>query len=110
MQQVLDRELEYKQAAFQRLPSVSDVQSVLSVLPDRQFEKLAVLERLGEVADSIRAGAPRPFDLRALTLALETLKRRLDVASAHSSGEGPPEEILAIARTTSALLEKLKTS
>ena len=101
-------ELEDKQAAFQRLPSVSDVQSVLSVLPDRQFEKLAVLERLGEVADSIRAGAPRPFDLRALTLALETLKRRLDVASAHSSGEGPPEEILAIARTTSALLEKLK--
>ena len=101
-------ELEDKQAAFQRLPSVSDVQSVLSVLPDRQFEKLAVLERLGEVADSIRAGAPRPFDLRALTLALETLKRRLDVASAHSSGEGPPEEILSIARTTSALLEKLK--
>ena len=28
-------ELEAKQAAFQRLPAVSDVQSVLSVLPDR---------------------------------------------------------------------------
>jgi uncharacterized protein len=101
-------ELEDKQAAFQRLPTVSDVQSVLSVLPDRQSEKMAVLQRLGDVADSIRVGAPRPLDLRALTLALETLKRRLDVASAHSSGEGPREEILAIARTTSALLVRLK--
>ena len=101
-------ELEDRQAAFQRLPTVSDVQSVLSVLPDRQSEKMAVLQRLGDVADSIRVGAPRPFDLRALTLALEILKRRLDVVSAHNSGEGPPEAILAIARTTSALLERLK--
>ena len=101
-------ELEDRQAAFQRLPTVSDVQSVLSVLPDRQSEKMAVLQRLGDVADSIRVGAPRPLDLRALTLALETLKRRLDVVSGHSSSEEPPEEILAIARTTSALLVRLK--
>jgi hopanoid biosynthesis associated RND transporter like protein HpnN len=101
-------ELEDRQAAFQRLPSVSDVQSVLSVLPDRQSEKMAVLQRLGDVADSIRVGAPRPLDLRALTLALETLKRRLDVVSVHNGGEGPPEAILAIAQTTSALLERLK--
>lgn len=101
-------ELEDKQAAFQRLSSVSDVQSVLSVLPDRQAEKLAVLQRLGDVADSIRAGAPRPLDLRAVILALETLKRRLEVVSAHSGGGGPPEEILVIARTTSTLLERLQ--
>jgi hopanoid biosynthesis associated RND transporter like protein HpnN len=102
------QELEDRQAAFQRLPSVSDVQSVLSVLPDRQADKLAVLQRLGDVADSIRPGAPRPLDLRALTVALETLKRRLDVASAQSGAGGPPEEIVATARTTSRLLERLK--
>jgi uncharacterized membrane protein YdfJ with MMPL/SSD domain len=101
-------ELESRQAAFARLPSVSDVQSVLSVLPDRQAEKLALLERFADVADSIRAGSPRPLDLRALTVALETLKRRMDVAIAHSGGEGPPEEILVIARATSGLLERLK--
>ena len=78
------------------------------MLPDRQAEKLAVLQRLGDVADSIRVGAPRPLDLRALTMALETLKRRLDVVSAHSGAGGPPEEILAVAQTTSALLERLK--
>ncbi len=101
-------ELEAKQAAFQRLPTVSDVQSVLSVLPDRQAEKLALLQRLGDMADSIRVGAPRPLDLRKLTVALETLKRRLDVASAQSGGAGPPEEILVMARATSALLGRLK--
>ena len=51
--------LEVKQAAFQRLSSVSDVQSALSVLPDQQAEKLAVLRRLATVADSIRPGPPR---------------------------------------------------
>jgi uncharacterized protein len=100
--------LEARQVAFARLPSVSDVQSVISVLPDQQAEKLAVLQRLAQVADSIRLGAPRALDLRALTVALETLKRRMDVAGAHRGSETPPEEILVIARTTSALLEKLK--
>jgi hypothetical protein len=78
-------------------------------LPDRQFEKLAVLERLGRWPTAF-AQALRVPSISVRSLALETLKRRLDVASAHSGGEGPPEEILAIARTTSALLEKLKTS
>jgi hypothetical protein len=101
-------DLEAKQTAFQRLPTVSDVQSVLSVLPDRQTEKLALLQRLAGVADSIRVGPPRALDLRALTVALETLKRRIDLASAHSGGGGPPEEFLVIARATSALIERLK--
>jgi hypothetical protein len=101
-------ELEAKQVAFARLPSVSDVQSVLSVLPDRQAEKLALLQRLADVVDSVHPGAPRAFDLRALTVTLETLKRRMDVASALSGGAAPPQEILVIARATSALLERLK--
>ena len=101
-------ELEAKQAAFAGLPSVSDVQSVLSVLPDRQTEKMALLGRLAEVADSIRPGASRPLDLEALTAALETLKRRMDLASARSSRDGAPEEILGIARAASSLLAKIK--
>jgi hopanoid biosynthesis associated RND transporter like protein HpnN len=101
-------DLETKQAAFQRLSSVSDVQSVLSVLPSQQTEKLAILQRLADVADSIHVGSPRPLDLRALTVALEILKRRLDVGSAYSGPEGPPEEIRVIARATSTLLQRLK--
>jgi uncharacterized protein len=101
-------DLEAKQAAFARLPSVSDVQSVLSVLPDRQADKLPLLHRLAAIADGIRLGAPRPLDLRAVTVALETLKRRLAVVSTPRGGEGPPEEILVIARATSALLDRLQ--
>jgi uncharacterized protein len=101
-------DLEIRQEAFARLPSVSDVQSVLSVLPDQQAKKLALLDRLTRVADSIRVGAPHPLDLRALIVALETLKRRMDIASAPRGGHGPPEEIVVIARTTSALIERLK--
>jgi hopanoid biosynthesis associated RND transporter like protein HpnN len=100
-------ELETRQAAFRRLPSVSDVQSVLSVLPVQQTEKLAVLERLADVAASVHPGPPRPLDLRALRVALETLKRRLDFASAPRGDRGPPEEILALRRATAALLERL---
>jgi hopanoid biosynthesis associated RND transporter like protein HpnN len=101
-------ELEVKQAAFQRLSSVSDVQSVLSVLPDRQAEKLALLRRLADVVDNIRAGPPRPLDLRALTRALETLKRRMDLAKATSGPGGPSEEVRVISQATATLLGRLK--
>src|SRR5258705_4996607 len=48
-------ELEIKQAAFQRLSSVSDVQSVLSVLPDQQAEKLALLRRSEEHTSELQS-------------------------------------------------------
>jgi hypothetical protein len=102
------QELQAKQAAFRRLPSVSDVQSVLSVLPTQQTEKLALLRRLAAVADSIHPGPPLPLDLRALAVSLETLKRRLDFASAPRGGNGPPEEILALRRATAGLVERLE--
>jgi hypothetical protein len=102
-------ELETKQAVFQRLPSVLDVQSALSVMPDRQSDKLAVLKRLADVTTSIRVGgAPRRLDLDALTTALETLQRRLALAGAQRGGDRPPQETLVIARETSALLGRIK--
>jgi hopanoid biosynthesis associated RND transporter like protein HpnN len=100
-------EVEVRQAAFRGLPSVSDVQSVLSVLPAQQTEKLALLHRLADVADSVHPGPPLPLDRRALIVALETLRRRLDFASAPRDGNGPPEEILVLSRATAALLERL---
>ena len=68
-------ELEVKAAAFQRLPSVSDVQSVSSVMPDRQAEKLAVLRtpRCRRRQHPRRRAVP-PVDLDALIAALETLE------------------------------------
>jgi hopanoid biosynthesis associated RND transporter like protein HpnN len=99
--------LEVKQAAFQRLSSVSDVQSALSVLPDQQTEKLAILRRLAAVTDNIRPGPPRALDLQALTRSLATLQRRMDLAKAKGGPGGPSEEILAISRATAGLLRRL---
>ena len=99
--------LEVKQAAFQRLSSVSDVQSALSVLPDQQAEKLAILRRLATVTDSIRPGPPRPLDLQALTRSLATLQRRMDLAKAKAGPGGPSAEVLAISRATAGLLQRL---
>jgi uncharacterized protein len=100
--------LEVKQAAFQRLSSVSDVQSALSVLPDQQAEKLAILRRLATVTDSIRPGPPRPLDLQALTRSLATLQRRMDLAKAKAGPGGPSAEVLAISRATAGLLQRLR--
>ena len=102
-------ELEAKQAAFERLSSVSDVHSVLSVLPDRQTEKRAVLARVGEITDGIHVGAPRPLDQDALIAALETLHRRLALANAGLRGDAPPTEAMVIARAAATLLAQLKT-
>ena len=100
--------LEVKQAAFQRLSSVSDVQSALSVLPDQQAEKLAILRRLAAVTDNIRPGPPRALDLQALTRSLATLQRRMDLAKAQGGPGGPSEEVLAISRATAGLLQRLQ--
>jgi uncharacterized protein len=100
--------LEVKQAAFQRLSSVSDVQSALSVLPDQQAEKLAILRRLATVTDSIRPGPQRALDLHALTRSLATLQRRMDLAKAKAGPGGPSAEVLAISRATAGLLQRLR--
>ena len=97
-------ELEAKQAAFQRLPSVSDVQSVLSVLPDRQAEKLAVLRAPGGRGGQHppgRSAAPR--SARAHRGA-RNLEAPTGPRERVGGGDGAAEEILAIARATSALL------
>ena len=88
-------ELAAKQDAFRRLPSVSDVQSVLSVLPDRQAEKLAILTRVAEITDAIRVRDAGALDLDALIAALETLQRRLALANAAGGRAGARPELIA---------------
>jgi hopanoid biosynthesis associated RND transporter like protein HpnN len=100
-------ELKAREAAFRALPSVADVQSVLSVLPDRTEDKLALLRRLDDIAHSVTPGAPRALDLPALTAALETLERRMQLA--RMAGGGAPPELDAVARATSGVLERIRT-
>ena len=79
-------ELRAKQAAFAALGSVSRVESLLPLVPDRQEEKRAVLRQMApEVAD-IRVAPLAPLDPQRLRQAVEALRRRLGMAVSESRG------------------------
>jgi uncharacterized protein len=84
-------ELRRKQAAFERLPSVSAVDSVLRVIPDQQAEKIDIIRSFAPVVANVRIGRSRPVELDRLTRALRDIKRRFDFAAAEAPGGLPPE-------------------
>ncbi|MDP2701551.1 MAG: MMPL family transporter, partial [Candidatus Rokubacteria bacterium] len=72
-------ELRRKQEAFENLPSVSEVDSVLRVIPDNQKEKIAIVRTFAPIVAPVRVGRSSPVDLDRLARALGELKRRLDI-------------------------------
>src|SRR5712691_526522 len=70
-------ELRAKEAAFRRLPSVADVQSVTMLIPDDQPEKVALLSAMRPLVSGLRVGPRPPLDGRAVVREIETLGRRL---------------------------------
>jgi hypothetical protein len=79
-------ELRHKQAAFRALPTVSEVDSALLLIPDNQPEKQKIIRDLAPIVAPVRVARPQPVDIDRLVGALETLKRRFDIAA----GEAPP--------------------
>ena len=71
-------ELRRKQEAFTRLPSVSEVESVLRLVPDAQSEKVRLIHQFAPLVAAIRVAAPPAvLDGDALRAALLVLRRRL---------------------------------
>lgn len=71
-------ELRRKQEAFARLPSVSEVESVLRLVPDAQSEKVRLIHQFAPLVAAIRVAAPPAvLDGDALRAALLVLRRRL---------------------------------
>jgi uncharacterized protein len=102
-------ELRRKQQAFEQLPSVSEVDSVLRMIPDGQAEKIQVIRTFAPVVANVRIGRSRPVDLERLTRALHDLKRRFDLAAAEAPKELPPE-IQAIRKKLDAVLARLSAT
>ncbi len=100
-------ELRRKQETFERLPSVSEVDSVLRVIPDDQKEKIAVIESLAPLVAPIRIGRPYPVDLERMKRALVDLKRRFDVVITEA-GAKAPAEVKMIRDKTVALMRRLE--
>jgi hopanoid biosynthesis associated RND transporter like protein HpnN len=80
-------ELRAKHHAFYKLPSVSEVDSALHLMPDDQGAKRKIIEDFAPIVSPVRVGRPRAVDIDRLTQALETLHRRLGIA-ANEAPEG----------------------
>jgi len=84
-------ELRAKQTAFEKLPSVSETDSVLRVIPDDQPEKIALIKSFAPLVAPIRVGRSSPVDLDRLRQALADIKRRFDVVAVEAGAKLPAE-------------------
>ena len=99
-------ELRKKQDAFAALPSVSKVESALMLVPDRQPEKIKLIQQLAPLLASVRVGTATPVEPAKLRAPLETLRRRLRLATAEG-GDKAEREVQPILAKVEALLDKL---
>jgi uncharacterized protein len=88
-------ELRKKNAAFRALPTVSEVDSVLLLIPDDQPAKLKIIGDFAPLVAPVRIGRPLSVNLGRLLTALETLNRRFTLA-ANESPEGDAKAKLRI--------------
>ncbi|MDO8479353.1 MAG: MMPL family transporter [Candidatus Rokubacteria bacterium] len=102
-------ELRRKQEAFENLPSVSEVDSVLRVIPDNQKEKIAIVRTFAPIVAPVRVGRSSPVDLDRLTRALGELKRRLDIFAAEA-GDKLPDDLKQLRTRTMALITALQST
>jgi uncharacterized protein len=102
-------ELRQKQQAFERLPSVSGVDSVLHLIPDDQEEKIAIIKSFAPLLAPVRIGRSSPVDLDRLRDALANIKRRLDVVAAEA-GDKLPEQVATLRQKTAAVLKQLASA
>ncbi len=100
-------ELRAKQKAFEALPSVSEVDSVVRVIPEGQPEKIEIIQSFAPLVSPIRIGRSSPVDLDRLRQALADIKRRFDVVAAEA-GDKIPAELSAVRQQTAALIERFK--
>ena len=103
-------ELRRKQEAFRRLPSVSEVDSALLLIPDQQAEKRKVIADFAPIVAPVRVSRPLRVDLDRLITALETLKRRFDIASAEAPPGDSQRELTRMAQDIGRLVIKLRQS
>ncbi|HEY3066564.1 MAG TPA: MMPL family transporter [Methylomirabilota bacterium] len=98
-------ELRRKQAAFAKLPTVSEVDSALLLIPDNQEEKQKIIADFAPLVAPVRVGRPVPVDLERLIGPFATLKRRLDIAA----NEAPPGDVRRKLRGVTADIDALLT-
>ncbi len=102
-------ELRAKQEAFERLPSVSEVDSVLRLIPDEQDEKVRIIKSFAPLVAPVRVNRSSPVDLDRLTQTVRDLKRRFDIA-ATEAGDKLPHDIRSLREQSQRLLTRLASA
>jgi uncharacterized protein len=101
-------ELRHKQAAFRALSTVSEVDSALLLIPDNQPEKQKIIRDLAPIVAPVRVSRPQPVDIDRLVSALETLKRRFDIASGEAPAGDTQRRLVALSDDIGQLVIRLR--
>ena len=102
-------ELRQKQEAFEKLPSVSEVDSVLRVIPDNQKEKIEIVRTFAPVVAPVRVGRSSAVDIDRLVRALGELQRRLDIFAAEA-GAKLPADLKQLRKQAATLITALRST
>ena len=100
-------ELQSKQSAFERLPAVADVMSVLTLIPKDQDAKITVIRDFAPLVSRVRFGgapAAAPDEVRR---ALETLRQRLELAMREADPGATADTLRSAHELADALLVRL---
>jgi len=100
-------ELRRLQTELEKLPTVSEVDSVLRLIPEEQPEKVAIIRSFAPLVAPVKIGRSSPVDLEHLTRVVRDLKRRFDVAAAEGGAKLPPE-IRKLRDMSGALIARLE--
>ena len=101
-------ELRRKQEAFRRLPSVSEVDSALLLIPDQQAEKRKVIADFAPIVAPVRLNRAIRLDLERLIAALETLRRRFELAANEAPAGDSKVELARVAQDINRLVIKVR--
>src|SRR3989442_11677436 len=100
-------ELRERAAAFEGLASVSEVESVLSLIPPEQAAKAQVLAELAPVVEAVAAGPPETVDSGRLPVALRTAQHRLDLAVDEAPAGHDRDQVVSLRDQTAGLVRGL---
>jgi uncharacterized protein len=100
-------ELQRKHEAFARLSSVAKVESLLTMVPDDQAEKIAIIAQFAPLVAPVRIGTPDPLRPTALREPLEVLQRRLGIILAGQDESPSRRDIEETRRRVQLLMSRL---
>jgi hypothetical protein len=100
-------ELRRKQRAFEALGSVSEVESLLRLIPERQDEKIRLLRQLEPSLATVSMAAVPPLEPESLKAPLTVLRRRLDLAIEAAASGRAPTRVHAVRAEVDNVLAKL---